>query len=73
MTASPRAALDRLAAASGVPPEQLMADPRTWVGSTEAIVESLRQHRERLGVSHWVIYEHYLQDAAPIVAELAGR
>jgi probable F420-dependent oxidoreductase len=73
VTARPEDALARLAEATGLPPEQVMADPRTWVGSTQAIVESLHRHRERFGVSHWVIYEQYLHDAAPIVADLAGR
>jgi len=50
-----------------------MADPRTWVGSKQTIVDSLQSHRERFGVSHWVVYEQYVRDAAPIVAELAGR
>jgi hypothetical protein len=42
------------------------------VGSTTAIVDSLVAHRERFGVSHWVVYEQYVHEAAPIVAELAG-
>jgi probable F420-dependent oxidoreductase len=72
VTARRRSALARLAGSTGLPPEQAMADPRTWVGSRQAIVESLQSHRERFGVSHWVVYEQDLRDAAPIVAELAG-
>lgn len=68
-----RDALAQLAAATGQAPELVAADPRTWVGSTAAIVDGLEGHRERFGVSHWVVYEPYLRDAAPIVAELAGR
>lgn len=71
VTGHPRAALARLTESTGLAPEQVMADPRTWVGSTQAIVESLQSHQERFGVSHWVVYEQYLRDAAPIVAELA--
>jgi hypothetical protein len=67
------AALARLSESTGLSPEQVMADPRNWVGSTQTIVESLQGHRDRYGVSHWVVYEQYLRDAAPIVAELAGR
>jgi probable F420-dependent oxidoreductase len=73
VTARRRAALAQVAGSTGLPPEQVMADPRTWVGSTQAIFESLQSHRERFGVSHWVVYEQYLRDAAPIVAELAGE
>jgi probable F420-dependent oxidoreductase len=72
VTAHRRAELARLAASSGLAPDQLMAEPRTWVGSTQAIVELLHSHRERFGVTHWVVYEQHLRDAAPIVAELAG-
>ena len=68
-----RGAVDRLARASGLSPERLLADPRTSMGSTAAIVDSVRGHRERFGVSHWVVFEDHLRDAAPIVAELAGR
>lgn len=67
------AVLDRVSASAGLPTEQVSADPRTWVGSTEEIVGSVQGHRERFGVSHWVVYEQYLRDAAPIVAQLAGR
>jgi len=73
VTADQRAELARLAASTGLTPEQVMADPRTWVGSKQTIVDSLQSHRERFGVSHWVVYEQYVRDAAPIVAELAGR
>ncbi len=73
LTEDRRAALDRLATSAGVPPEQLAEDPRTWVGSVPEIVESLERHRRRFGISHWVVYEQYRRDAAPIVAELAGR
>jgi alkanesulfonate monooxygenase SsuD/methylene tetrahydromethanopterin reductase-like flavin-dependent oxidoreductase (luciferase family) len=72
ITADRETALARLAAATGVPPEQVADDPRTWVGSTQAIADSLRAHRDRFGVSHWVVYEPWARDAAPIVAELAG-
>ncbi len=73
VTGHQRGAVDRLARASGLSPERLLADPRTSVGSTAAIVDSVRGHRERFGVSHWVVFEDHLRDAAPIVAELAGR
>jgi probable F420-dependent oxidoreductase len=73
VTGRRRDALAELAEAAGLPPEQVIADPRTWVGSPQEIVEALHSHRERFGVSHWVVYEQYLRDAAPIVAELAGR
>jgi probable F420-dependent oxidoreductase len=68
-----RSALARLAASTGLEPDRLLADPRTWVGTASEIVESIRDSRRRFGVSHWVVYEPYLRDVAPIVAELAGR
>ena len=72
VSADRRGTLARLAAATGVPAEQLEADPRNWFGSTATIVDALRQHRQRFAVSHWVVYEPDLLAAAPIVAELAG-
>lgn len=72
VTDDPQTALVRMAASAGVTPEHLAADPRIWVGSVPAIVERLREHRDRWGVSHWVVYEHFLREAEPMVAELAG-
>ena len=72
VTADRRSALAEVAAATGRPVDQLEADPRTWVGSVAGIVESLQRQRQELGVSHWVVYEPHLRDAAPIVAALAG-
>ncbi len=72
VTADRNGALEGLAASTGLTPVQLAADPRTWVGSVSTIVDDLHRHRDRWGVSHWVVYEHYFREAAPIVAELAG-
>jgi probable F420-dependent oxidoreductase len=61
-----------LAKATGVSPELVLADPRNWVGSVRDVVGDLRRHRERWGISHWIVYEPYLHAAAPVVAELSG-
>lgn len=68
-----RSALEDLASAAGSTPERLAADPRTWVGTVDEIVASVEQSRQRFGVSHWVVYEPYLRDAAPVVEALDGR
>lgn len=73
VTTNRRAVVDRLAAAANLTADQVLSEPRNWVGSTMQIADSLRGHRERYGISHWVIHEQHLHEVAPVVAELAGR
>jgi hypothetical protein len=37
------------------------------------MVEDIQAHRQRWGISYYVVHEPYLDDFAPVVARLAGR
>ena len=43
------------------------------IGTVDQMVEDLQARRKRWGVSHYVIFEPYLDAFAPIVARLAGK
>jgi len=51
----------------------ILGSPFVLLGTVDEIVESLRQHRERWGLSYHVVMEPALETFAPIVARLAGQ
>ena len=53
-------------------PDDILATPYLLVGTVEEMVEDLRARRERWGISYYVLRETYLDDFAPVVAQLAG-
>lgn len=69
-----RGAAERLAAGA-IPymsPEQILANPFLLVGTHEEIATSLQRHRERLGITYWVVFEDAMEALAPVIA-LLGR
>ena len=54
-------------------PEDILQCPYVLIGTVDQIVEELQMHRERWGISYYVIFEPYLDAFAPIVARLADR
>jgi probable F420-dependent oxidoreductase len=75
MVGKPAAARrDEVAALFSVAPKELDASPYAWVGDVEAIADQLRSARDRWGTSYFVVQgEDAMEQAAPIVAELAGE
>jgi probable F420-dependent oxidoreductase len=61
-----------LAAAMSVTPEQLAGSPVAMIGTTDQIIELLRERRERFGFSYIVVHEAEMEAFAPVVAALAG-
>jgi probable F420-dependent oxidoreductase len=53
-------------------PEEILQCPYVLLGTVEQIVEELQAHRERWGISYYVIFEPYVEAFAPVVARLAG-
>lgn len=47
--------------------------PMVYVGSVAEIVDRMPTIRDRLGVSYFVVFEHWMEPFAPIVSALAGR
>ncbi len=62
----------RLADALSVTPDQIAGSPIALIGSTDQIVDTLRQRREEFGFSYIVVHEAEMEALAPVVATLAG-
>lgn len=52
---------------------QILDAPAILIGSTDQIISTLRERRERFGVSNIVIIEPMMDAFAPVVAALSGR
>jgi alkanesulfonate monooxygenase SsuD/methylene tetrahydromethanopterin reductase-like flavin-dependent oxidoreductase (luciferase family) len=57
----------------GISAEQVLEMPSIFIGSAEHIVEEMQARRERYGFSYFVLLDHAMAKAAPIVARLAGK
>jgi len=69
-----RAEGDRaLAARYAFPLEEARRVPYAWVGSVDSICEGLERHRERWGVSYWVVPEHAMEAMGAVVGRMTGR
>jgi probable F420-dependent oxidoreductase len=72
VTDDPATALDKLAAALGVPPDGLVDHPNVLIGSADEIVERLQSRRDVIGVSYVSIQQTQIDSFAPIAARLRG-
>jgi probable F420-dependent oxidoreductase len=54
-------------------PQQIVDTPYLMVGTTDALVEKLLDHRERWGFSHYTVRREALGQLEPVIAALAGR
>ena len=53
-------------------PAQILDTPSLLIGTLDTIAESVRERRERLGISYIVVFERDMEAFAPVVARLAG-
>ncbi|MCU1352251.1 MAG: luciferase-like [Acidimicrobiales bacterium] len=53
--------------------DDVLASPHLLVGTVDEQVATLEERRERWGLSYYVFNDTSLDDAAPLVARLAGR
>jgi probable F420-dependent oxidoreductase len=56
----------------GLPPEQALASPLALVGTEEEICGQLLAHRDRFGISYWVVRGAQMEQFAPVVAKMTG-
>jgi probable F420-dependent oxidoreductase len=68
-----RTAAEQLASRFSVPPELLLESPYVLAGTVDEICETVRQRRERYGISYLTVFDRDLEAFAPVVARLAGR
>jgi probable F420-dependent oxidoreductase len=72
VTDRPGAAAEELAAEIGISVEDVLSSPYLLLGTVDSMVDTLRERRERLGISYWVTFERALDAMAPIIARLHG-
>ena len=65
-------AADQLAARFKVARDVVLETPYVLVGTIEEICETLRERRERYGISYLTVFERDMGVFAPVVARLAG-
>jgi probable F420-dependent oxidoreductase len=65
-------AIRRLREERGFDNEAWFDSPMVFHGSVDAIVERMEARRERYGISYYAVFEHQIDEFAPIVARLAG-
>ncbi|HEV3130834.1 MAG TPA: LLM class flavin-dependent oxidoreductase, partial [Acidimicrobiales bacterium] len=65
-------AVAQLAGAMSVPSEQIEGSPIVMIGTTDQLIESIRQRREQFGFSYIVVHEAEMEAFAPVVAALHG-
>ncbi len=68
-----RTAAKQLASRFSVPSELLLESPYVLVGAVDEICETVRQRRERYGISYLTVFDRDLEAFAPVVARLAGK
>ena len=66
------AAADRLAARFKVAREVVLESPYVALGTVGEICETLRERRERYGISYLTVFERDMEAFAPVVERLAG-
>lgn len=57
----------------GLDAADLRASPYLLVGDEHSLVNHLTGLREELGISYFTVFEHAMDDLAPVVAQLASR
>jgi probable F420-dependent oxidoreductase len=72
LTDTPREAAAALAArVEGLSPDDVLAAPFAWVGTASEIADQLLEHRDRWGITRYVVRETALDAAHDVLAELA--
>ena len=72
MTDQRSVAVDQLASRFKSSRDVVLETPYLLVGTVEEICETLRERRERYGISYLTVFERDMEAFAPVVARLAG-
>lgn len=70
-TADRAATAHQLAQELGLTPDEVLASPHVLLGSAEEMAETLRQRRDRYGISYVTVTEDGLEPFAPVMERLA--
>ncbi|MDP8959787.1 MAG: TIGR03621 family F420-dependent LLM class oxidoreductase [Actinomycetota bacterium] len=71
VTSDRRSAAQHLSV-SWPPAQEILDSPFVLLGTVEEIIDQLQEHRERLGVSYWVVFEGRSEGFDQVVERLAG-
>lgn len=63
---------EELAGDWGMSPEQALSSPHTLLGTAAQIAQTLRERRERYGISYISVFEQHADDFAAVIPLLAG-
>jgi probable F420-dependent oxidoreductase len=63
---------EALAEPLGLTPSEVLVSPHVWLGTPEQIADSLSEHRERWGVSYWVVPAAAADVIAPLLNRFTG-
>jgi hypothetical protein len=66
------AEITRLKSEHDIDNDDWFDSPMVYVGSVEEICDRMREMRERIGISYFVVFETAMEELAPIVRILAG-
>ena len=67
------AGIERLRKERGFDSDVWFDSPMVFVGSADSIADIMLAHRERFGISYYAVFEHQLEEFAPVVERLAGQ
>lgn len=70
-TADRAATAHQLAQELGLTPDEVLASPHVLLGSAEEMADTLRQRRDRYGISYVTVTEDGLESFAPVMERLA--
>lgn len=73
LTEDRQAGIEQLSRKWSVEDDEWLDSPHVYIGTAGRIADELRSYREQLGISYFVVFDEYMDDFAPIVAELAGQ
>jgi len=72
VTDSVRRAAEDWVRGNDLPAEAALDSPFVLFGSHDAMADALRERRERLGLSYFVVFEPAIDGFAPVISRLAG-
>lgn len=73
ITDDPQQAAEKLSKQFQLPAETLLSLPFTLIGSIDQIMDELEAHRERYGISYYIVWDRGMEMFAPVVAHMTGK
>lgn len=66
-------ALEQIAQQFPLPFEMLASLPFILVGTVEEIIAQIQSHREKYGISYFLVFDQYMEQFTPVVSALKGK